>query len=83
MANAYNGWRCRRDTPRQRDGKVVGHGSIFYEPSTLSHTQHFKMELKRKIASNHSIPSSHIEELRNRWLLYWTMSKAGFANYPY
>lgn len=64
-------------------GELLFMGSIFDEPSTLSHTQHFEMELKRKIASNHSMPLSHMEALRNRRLLYWTMSKAGFANYPY
>lgn len=57
-------------------------GGNFDEPSTLSHTQYFEMELKRKTASNHPMPLSHTEALRNRRRLFWRMSEAGFANYP-
>jgi len=71
-------------TLRAREtGELLFMGSIFDEPSTLSHTQHFEMEFNQHKGGVHPMPASHAEALRNRRLLYWSMAGAGFANYPY
>ncbi len=52
-------------------------GSIFDDATEISYTDHFE----RNISDNDG--ASIVEARRNRRLLYWAMTNAGFANYPY
>ncbi len=58
-------------------------GSIFDDPSDLSHTQHFEVELEKAQRDGRQLDLSDLDALRNRRLLYWSMIEAGFTNYPY
>jgi D-alanyl-D-alanine dipeptidase len=51
-------------------------GSVYLDASSLSSTRYFE-ELEGTGCS------SHIEALRNRRLLYWAMTSAGFVNYAF
>ncbi|MBX9670786.1 MAG: hypothetical protein K2X93_24510 [Candidatus Obscuribacterales bacterium] len=52
-------------------------GSIFDDATEISYTDHFE----RNESKNDG--ASIVEARRNRRLLYWVMTNAGFANYPY
>ena len=57
-------------------------GGVFDDPSEVSHTAHFERKLEGRDGA-HALSASDAAALRNRRLLYWAMSEAGFVNYPY
>jgi D-alanyl-D-alanine dipeptidase len=62
-------------TLRWRGGEALFMGSLFDDPSPISHTAHFETAAGRLSFSD--------EEARaNRRLLYWLMREAGFASNP-
>jgi len=64
-------------------GEPLFMGSVFDDPAEVSHTAYFeRLEAEHKSRKSR-LPLSYAEALRNRRLLYWAMSEAGFANYPY
>src|SRR5690606_40003770 len=62
-------------TLRWRGGESLFMGSLFADPSPVSHTAHFEA-LKGRLSF------SEEEARANRRLLYWLMREAGFASNP-
>lgn len=68
---------------RLNSGELLYMGGIFDDASEISHTAYYECEVTRLTSEGRQIPSSFKEALRNRRLLYWAMTNAGFANYSY
>jgi zinc D-Ala-D-Ala dipeptidase len=66
-----------------RSGEFVFMGGIFDDPDAISHTAHFERLLSDKGGREQELSLSQREALRNRRLLYWAMTEAGFASYAY
>ena len=64
-------------------GELLFMGSVFDDPAEISHTAYFEKLNAEHASKKNSLPLSYTEALRNRRLLFWVMSEAGFANYPY
>ena len=58
-------------------------GGVFDDPAELSHTAYFEKINAEQATGQYRLPLGYTEALRNRRLLYWAMTGAGFANYPY
>ena len=58
-------------------------GGIFDDPSDTSHTAIFERKLNGHGVDKQPLTVSETAALRNRRLLYWAMSDAGFVNYPF
>jgi D-alanyl-D-alanine dipeptidase len=71
-------------TLRSRETRELLHmGGIFDDPAEISHTAYFENELNKRRGDARMLTLSDNEALRNRRLLYWAMTDAGFANYAY
>ena len=57
-------------------GRPLHMGGIYLDPSEVSRTRHYEENLRANSRSD-------IEAQRNRRLLYWSMVRAGFVNYPF
>ena len=69
-------------TLRSRETREFLHmGGIFDDPAEISHTAHFERTLASRDGDEDKLTLSDLEALRNRRLLYWAMTEAGFANY--
>lgn len=67
---------------RQVSGEHLYMGGVFDDASEISHTAYF--ECSQNNHSESRVARASIAEARkNRRLLYWAMTLAGFANYPY
>ncbi len=66
-----------------QSGEPLYMGGIFDDPDALSHTAHFEKVLRQLGGNEHALSLSDREALKNRRLLYWAMTEAGFANYTY
>lgn len=66
-----------------RSGEFLFMGGIFDDPDVISHTAHFEKLLAEKEGRERELSLSQREALRNRRLLYWVMTEAGFASYAY
>jgi D-alanyl-D-alanine dipeptidase len=58
-----------------RDGAAIFMGSLFDDPSAISHTDRFERD-------ETEVSFSAEEARANRRILYWAMTEAGFANHP-
>jgi len=67
----------------RKTGESLFMGSIFDDPSELSHTAYFEKVAAEQAGRESQLPLSHREAMRNRRLLFWAMNQVGFANYPY
>jgi D-alanyl-D-alanine dipeptidase len=64
-------------------GELLFMGGVFDDPADLSHTAYFEKIDAEHATEQRRLPLSDSEALRNRRLLYWAMTEAGFANYPF
>jgi len=64
-------------------GEPLYMGGIFDDPSEVSHTACFERKLGNSGNGAEALLVSDIAALHNRRLLYWSMTEAGFVNYPY
>lgn len=67
----------------EHTGELLFMGGVFDDPAELSHTAYFEKLGTGHQAGQERISLSQSEALRNRRLLYWAMTEAGFANYPF
>lgn len=56
--------------------KPLSMGGIYLDPSDKSSTRHYEADSSKVVKSDE-------EARRNRRLLYWAMTTAGFVNYPF
>ncbi len=66
-----------------RSGEFLFMGGIFDDPDEISHTAYFEKLLSKEGGREQDLSLSQREALRNRRLLYWVMTEAGFASYAY
>ena len=66
-----------------RSGEMLFMGGIFDDPDAISHTAYFERLLAEQDGREQALSLSQREALRNRRLLYWVMTEAGFASYAY
>jgi len=67
----------------RQTGEMLFMGSVFDDSAELSHTAYFERINAGHATGHNRLPLSYTEAMRNRRLLYWAMTEAGFANYPY
>ncbi len=64
-------------------GEPLYMGGIFDDPSEVSHTACLERSLVTSKNRAEALSVSDTAALHNRRLLYWSMTEAGFVNYPY
>lgn len=69
-------------TLRTLGGAPVYMGSVFDDPTWVSHSGAYEALAARIPAAKDRVTSSHLEARDKRRLLYWAMTLAGFTNIP-